>query len=145
MTNKRIHIMFIRRMEVIATRRNNDMAMDNSDPTLNARFVDLESRIEHVASATFTNLRWIIAIYKSLYCTLTYLWLQLWFWCCASWTLHNQCIESVYKLFAFKNVWTLETIIMVLKTGTTHVCIWWWFNLQSKYMKFNIHYSNQTK
>ena len=57
MTNKRIHIMFIRRMEVIATRRNNDMVVDNSDPTFNARFVDLESRIEHVASATFTNLR----------------------------------------------------------------------------------------
>jgi hypothetical protein len=49
--------MFIRRMEVIATKRNNDMVVDNSDSTINARVVDLESRIEHVASATFTNLR----------------------------------------------------------------------------------------
>lgn len=57
MTNNNIHIMFIRRMEVIATKRNNDMVVDNSDSTINARVVDLESRIEHVASATFTNLR----------------------------------------------------------------------------------------
>jgi hypothetical protein len=57
MTNENNHIMFIRRMEVIATKRNNDMVVDNSDSTINARVVDLESRIEHVASATFTNLR----------------------------------------------------------------------------------------